>query len=102
MYKRQDQGYSAAAQPLETLRTTALAVTLAAAAGALAVLVLFAFLFVGRQRETVQILASLGTPKGKIALWLLSGGALLSGAAALLGGLAGGLLLDRVIAMRCV
>lgn len=94
-----DQGYSAAAQPLETLRTTALAVTLAAAAGALAVLVLFAFLFVGRQRETVQILASLGTPKGKIALWLLSGGALLSGAAALLGGLAGGLLLDRVIAM---
>lgn len=94
-----DQGYSAAAQPLETLRSTALAITLASGAGALAVLVLFAFLFVGRQRETVQILSSLGTPKGKIALWLLSGSGVISGGAALLGGVAGALLLDRVITL---
>lgn len=94
-----DQGYSAAAQPLETLRSTALAITLASGAGALAVLVLFAFLFVGRQRETVQILSSLGTPKGKIALWLLSGSGVISGGAALLGGVAGGVLLDRVISL---
>lgn len=92
-----DQGYSAAAQPLETLRSTALAITLASGAGALAVLVLFAFLFVGRQRETVQILSSLGTPKRKIALWLLSGSGVIAGTAALLGGVAGGLLLERVV-----
>ncbi len=94
-----DQGYSAAAQPLETLRSTALAITLASGAGALAVLVLFAFLFVGRQRETVQILTSLGTPKGKITLWLLSGSGVIAGLAALLGGVTGALLLDRVISL---
>lgn len=94
-----DQGYSAAAQPLETLRSTALAITLASGAGALAVLVLFAFLFVGRQRETVQILTSLGTPKGKITLWLLSGSGVIAGLAALLGGVTGALLLDRVITL---
>ncbi|MBO5868716.1 MAG: hypothetical protein J6Q54_07410, partial [Oscillospiraceae bacterium] len=68
-----DQGYAAAAQPLETMRSTATAVTLASAMGALTVLVLFAYLFVGRQREMVSVLVSLGTPTGKISLWLLSG-----------------------------
>lgn len=92
-----DQGYAAAAQPLETMRTTALAITLASAAGALAVLVLFAFLFVGRQRETVQILSSLGTSGGKTALWLLSGAGVICGVSALLGGAIGGALLGRVI-----
>ena len=59
-------GYSAAAQPLETPayhRPGRHAGRRGLAA--LAVLVLFAFLFVGRQRETVQILASLGTPQGE-------------------------------------
>lgn len=92
-----DQGYAAAAQPLETMRATALTITLASAAGALAVLVLFAYLFVGRQRETVDILLSLGTPKRKVTLWLLSGAAVIAGASALLGGLLGGGLLGRVL-----
>ena len=94
-----DQGYSAAAQPLEAMKTTALAVTLASACGALAVLFLFAYLFIGRQRETVSVLVSLGTPAGKIRLWLLSGGAVVSGTAAVLGALLGGLTLRRMIAM---
>lgn len=92
-----DQGYSAAAQPLETMRTTAMAVTIAAACGTLAVLFLFAYLFVGRQRETVSVLVSLGTPAGKIRLWLLSGAALISGGAALAGAVVSSLVLGRVI-----
>lgn len=92
-----DQGYSAAAQPLETMRTTAMAVTIAAACGALAVLFLFACLFVGRQRETVLVLVSLGTPAGKIRLWLLSGVTLIAGAAALAGAAAGAAVLGRII-----
>lgn len=92
-----DQGYTAAAQPLETMRATAAAVTTASALGALVVLVLFAFLFVGRQRETVGILLSLGTPNGKIRLWLLSGAAAIAAFSALLGAAAGGGALKRVI-----
>ena len=60
------------------------AVTLAAACGTLAVLVLFAYLFVGRQQETVSVLMSLGTPARGIRLWLLSGAAVVAGAAAVL------------------
>ncbi|MBD5132911.1 MAG: hypothetical protein HDT38_00330 [Clostridiales bacterium] len=93
-----DQGYAAAARPIQAMETAAQAITLAAAFGALAVLVLFAFLFVGRQRETVGVLVSLGTPAGKIRLWLLSGAAAISGAAALLGAAVGALTLGRVTA----
>ena len=93
-----DQGYAAAARPIRAMEAAAQAITLASAFGALAVLVLFAFLFVGRQRETVGVLVSLGTPAGKIRLWLLSGAAAISGAAALLGAAAGALTLGRVTA----
>ena len=92
-----DQGYSTAAQPIQAMRSTAMAVTAAAICGALAVLFLFAYLFVGRQRETVQVLVSLGTPKVKIRLWLLSGAALIALIAAALGAVIGHLSLDRVI-----
>ena len=93
-----DQGYAAAARPIRAMEAAAQAITLASAFGALAVLVLFAFLFVGRQRETVGVLVSLGTPAGKIRLWLLSGAAAISGTAALLGAAAGALTLGRVTA----
>lgn len=92
-----DQGYSAAAQPMEAMETTALAVTAASLCAALAVLVLFAFLFVGRQRETVEVLASLGTPQGKIRLWLLSGATVLVAAAALVGAVLSRALLGRIL-----
>lgn len=93
-----DQGYSAAAQPIQAMESAALAITLASAFGALAVLVLFALLFVGRQGETVGVLVSLGTPAGKIRAWLLSGAAAVSGTAALLGSAIGTLALGRVVA----
>lgn len=92
-----DQGYSAAARPLEAMRTAALAVTLAAVCSALAVLFLFGYLFVGRQRETVAVLVSLGTPAGKIRLWLLSGCAVVAGTAALAGAVLGRLALGQVL-----
>ena len=93
-----DQGYAAAARPIRAMESAAQAITLAAAFGALAVLVLFAFLFVGRQRETVSVLVSLGTPGGKIRLWLLSGASVVSGAAAFAGAVIGSLTLSRVVA----
>lgn len=92
-----DQGYTAAARPIRVMESAARAVTLAAAIGALAVLTLFAFLFVGRQRETVGVLVSLGTPVGKIRVWLLSGASAVSGAAALAGAVIGSLTLSRVV-----
>ncbi|MBR5490062.1 MAG: hypothetical protein IKV79_02190 [Oscillospiraceae bacterium] len=92
-----DQGYSGAAQPLETMKTTATAVTLASALGALAVIFLFAYLFVGRQRETVNVLFSLGTPGAKISLWLLSGAVIISGIASAIGAFAGGAALGTII-----
>ena len=94
-----DQGYSAAAQPMQTMRTTAMAVTLAAACATVAVLLLFAYLFVGRQKETVQVLVSLGTPTGKIRLWLLSGAALICALAAAVGAAGGSMALESILTM---
>lgn len=92
-----DQGYSAAAQPMQTMRTTAMAITLAAGSSAVAVLLLFAYLFVGRQKETVLVLVSLGTPKHKIRRWLLSGAVVICGVAAAAGALAGDYGLEYII-----
>ena len=94
-----DQGYSAAAQPLQTMKTTAMAVTVAAGCATVAVLLLFAYLFVGRQKETVQVLVSLGTSAGKIRLWLLSGAGVICIVAAGIGAFAGSLALESIIQM---
>lgn len=92
-----DQGYSAAAQPLQAMASTALAITAACLWGTLAVLLLFGYLFVGRQRDTVAILTCLGTPAGKVRLWLLSGAAVIAGAAVLPGALAGRLSMEAIL-----
>lgn len=80
-----DQGYSAAAQPLKAMQSTAQGVTFASLVGVLAVLCLFAFLFVGRQQQAVDVMVSLGTPQKSVHLWLLSGATLVAGVAALVG-----------------
>ncbi|MBE7017147.1 MAG: FtsX-like permease family protein [Ruminococcaceae bacterium] len=92
-----DQGYAAAARPIETMLNVASAVSVVSALGALVVIFLFAYLFVGRQRESVNVLVSLGTPGGKINLWLLSGAVLISGISSALGALAGNFALGRLI-----
>ncbi len=92
-----DQGYFTAAQPLQAMETTALAVAGASGCGAVAVLVLFGSLFIGRQKETVDILRCLGTPAGKIRLWLLSGAGVISASAAFIGAGAGRLLMGTMI-----
>lgn len=92
-----DQGYSAAAAPLKAMETAALSITAASLCGTLTVLFLFAYLFVGRQKETVNILVSLGTPAAKIRRWLLSGASLIAAVAAFLGALAGGLSLRHIL-----
>jgi len=94
-----DQGYASAIQPLKSMESTALAITIAAGLGAIAVLILFAFLFVGRQKETVQVLVVLGTSKSKIRLWLLSGATVITGIATLLGAILGSVAMDRLIGL---
>lgn len=84
-----DQGYAEAARPLEMMLSTARAVTAAAFCATLVVLILFAYLFVGKQKETVQMLAALGTKSGEIRLWILSGVGLLLLISVLSGTLAG-------------
>ena len=92
-----DQGYSAAAKPIQAMRTTAITIAAASALGALVVLFLFAFLFVGRQRESVQVLVSMGTPVQKIRLWFLSGTSLIAFVASTLGATVGFLAMNQII-----
>ena len=92
-----DQGYSSAAQPLQTMQTTALAITMAAGCSTFAVLLLFAYLFVGRQKETVQVLVCLGTPRRKIRRWLLSGAVVICSIAAAGGAALGNFGLSYII-----
>ena len=94
-----DQGYSAAAQPLRTMRSTAMAITIAACCATAAVLMLFGFLFVGKQKEAVQVLVSLGTPKKQIRLWLLSGASVICAFAAITGSLIGGISINNIITL---
>lgn len=94
-----DQGYDAAAQPLQAMESTAQGITFASLVGVLAVLCLFAFLFVGRQQQAVDVMTCLGTPKKQIRLWLLSGATLVSGIAVLLGAVVSALSLQVLIPM---
>ncbi|MCH5317613.1 MAG: hypothetical protein J1E05_06510 [Eubacterium sp.] len=94
-----DQGYSSAVKPIRDLRSTAVVLTLATLCAALAVLFLFAYLFVGRQRESVKIMVSLGTPKRKIRQWLLSGAGLVALTSSVIGTAVGYLSLNGVTAL---
>lgn len=80
-----DQGYSIMHHALTELRGSALELMLLTVAVTLAVLVLFAFLFVGRQRETVQTMYMMGTPRRSVCLYLLVGTGLILLVAAALG-----------------
>lgn len=80
-----DQGYGNAVQPFQEVKKTAVNVLFMCGVAILAVVLLFAFLYVGRQHSTVKILVSMGTPRGKIALWFLSGALVICGGAAILG-----------------
>ena len=94
-----DQGYGNAVQPFREVEKTAVNLLVICSAGIVAVLLLFAFLYVGRQRGTVKILTSMGTPQSKIALWFLSGAFVICGGAALLGAVLGTLLRPAVFSM---
>lgn len=94
-----DQGYAEMSRPLKMLLSIAKAVTAAGICATLVVLLLFAYLFVARQKETVSVLSSLGTPERKIGLWILSGAAVVSGVSVIFGGIAGGMVFGRVLDM---
>lgn len=92
-----DQGYASAVAPLKALERTSYIMIAACALCIITVLVLFAYLFVGRQRETVQTLGSLGAGKAETALWLLSGAGVITLPAAVAGAVAGGFLINKAI-----
>ncbi|MBP5294967.1 MAG: hypothetical protein J6Y95_04530, partial [Lachnospiraceae bacterium] len=68
-----DQGYGETVKPFRQVRSSAQNIFLLSLAGVLVVLFFFAFLYIGRQRDTIHTMVSLGTTNGKIALWMLSG-----------------------------
>ena len=68
-----DQGYAETVKPFRSVRSSAQNIFLLSAAGVLVVLFFFAFLYIGRQKDTIRTMVSLGTTNGKIALWMLSG-----------------------------
>ncbi len=92
-----DQGYQDVADSIAMIRQTAVVLTIAASASALVVLALFGFLFIMRQRETVETMLYLGTPRCAAYGYLLFGAALLVLLSAALGACAGSLLSDRLI-----
>ncbi len=92
-----DQGYGSAVQPFREVEKTAVNVLTACCVGIVAVLLLFAFLYVGRQQIAVQIMVSMGTPRGKITLWFLSGALAICGASTILGAVLGTLLRPAVL-----
>ena len=91
-----DQGYGSAVQPFREVEKTAVNVLTACCVGIVAVLLLFAFLYVGRQQIAVRIMVSMGTPRGKITLWFLSGALAICGASTILGTVLGTVLRPAV------
>ena len=92
-----DQGYGSAVQPFREVKKTAVNVLAVCSAGMVAVLLLFALLYVGRQKNTVRTMVSLGTPRRSIAVWFLSGAFVICGGAGILGVVAGILLRPAVL-----
>lgn len=80
-----DQGYAAAAEPLQDVLRIAVMVTVVCALTTLAMLALFGFLFVYRQRDAARIMRRLGAANGGIFRYFLFG----SGFIALLGAAGG-------------
>ena len=68
-----DQGYSAVTHSIISMRDNAVVMMGVCLPAAAAVLLLFAFIFVGRQRENVEIMLSLGTGKRRASRYLLYG-----------------------------
>ena len=84
-----DQGYQDAVRPFVQMRAAAENVFFVTCFASVAVLFLFAYLFITRQQQSVKIMRSLGTPKSKMVLFLLSGSVLISFAGCALGAVCG-------------
>ena len=84
-----DQGYASATAAVSGVQDTARLLLAAAGICALAVLVLFGYLFVGRSRESVDILLTLGAGRGRARRYLLSGCAAVALLAAAVGAAGG-------------
>lgn len=93
-----DQGYAAAAGPINSMRETAVLLTAITMAAALVVLLLFAFIFVSRNKESVLIMLSLGAGPGRVRKYLFSGCGLIAAAASAIGLLISRLITDNIVA----
>ena len=93
-----DQGYGETVKPFREVRASAQNIFLLSLSGVAVVLFLFAFLYIGRQQDTIRTMVCLGTTRGKIALWMLSGVFVLVLLSAGIGAVAARLLEPRLIA----
>ena len=81
-----DQGYAKISGVLESMKSTALLLTVAGAGAGLVLIVLLGNLFVGRQLRAIAIMYSLGVSRQKCLAFLMLGILMLAGAATVLGG----------------
>ncbi len=86
----EDQGYTNAIKPIETLKSQAITLTTISAVAGVAVSVLFSYLFISRQRETAQIMMMMGTGRPKTVSYLLYGILLVALIATIVGSLIAG------------
>lgn len=94
-----DQGYSNVAIPFNTILGVSEIVTFVCVLVVLAVLILFGFLFVYRQRETSEIMLSLGAGRMRVCGYFLFSAGLISLIATSAGSVAGYFLHDGIISL---
>lgn len=92
-----DQGYSKVSGALASMKETALLLTGIGATAGLGVILLFSLLFVGRQKQNIAIMYSLGTSRGKALSFLLTTVLVVAGVSVAIGGITGCILSDRVL-----
>ena len=91
-----DQGYAHARDAIDSLKDTAVLLSVVCGLCTLALLVLFGWLFLLKQRLTARIMMNLGTGRRKTLGYLLLSALLVLALSSLLGGIAGGVLSRKV------
>ncbi|HBI55377.1 MAG TPA: hypothetical protein DG577_02305 [Firmicutes bacterium] len=81
-----DQGYSKISGALDSMKSTAMLLTVVGAGAGLILIVLLGNLFVGRELRAIAIMYSLGVSRQKCLAFLMLGILMLVGTAAILGG----------------
>ena len=80
-----DQGYAQITEAIRNLLENAVVVSVAGAVISVAMLVLFAYLFIGKQRDSLETMYMMGTPRKGVRVYVLLGSGILLTLASLIG-----------------